>query len=498
MQFVSLEFLVFVALSLCAFHLAPSLRARRAVLMMSNVAFAAFLVSSPWSMAPMALFLAGSFGLIRLVHARRARGVLAAALVGTIGAFIVLKQYIPAAALFPTLAQPYSVIGLSYVLFRVLHVQIDCHEGALAEPPSARAFLAYCCFFPAWLSGPIQRYEDYRAQEDAIDRVDLSADEIHDALSRIVTGVFKIAVLSGVLLDAHQRLAGVRLETASPPHFAAVLAAAAAFYTLYMYVNFAGYMDVAIGVARLYGFHLPENFDHPFAAGSMLDFWTRWHITLSAWFRTYLFNPLLRALTRRWGSGTSGPYLGVVAYLVTFWVMGLWHGSTPIFVLYGSFLGITASGNKLWEIEARRMLGKDRFRRLRASEAYGALCRGAVFAVFSAALVCFWVTPRLRLALGGAPLLASLALLVLMLAAAVLLALGAWLHARLDAIQAGLLRVRDRMLAHPAAAPDESPLRAARRRRWGRQVALGVKTYAVLMLLLLRWTAVPTFVYVPF
>ena len=90
----------------------------------------------------------------------------------------------------------------------------------------------------------------------------------------------------------------------------------------------------------------------------MLEFWTRWHITLSDWFHTYLFNPLLRALTVRFGSRGSGPYLGVVSYLATFTVMGTWHGATPVYVVYGLILGLTGAGNKLYEIEARRLLGK--------------------------------------------------------------------------------------------------------------------------------------------
>ena len=256
----------------------------------------------------------------------------------TLGAFVYLKQYnLPSA--FPVLREPYSVIGLSYVLFRVLHLMIDSHEGMLPEAVSPAAFFNYCCFFPAWLSGPIQRYEDYREQERGVGSVEPSAAQVYEALSRIVTGVFKIAVLSAVLFEVHGQLGGMRMERIHPLHFVVTLAAAAALHTLFMYYNFSGYMDVAIGVAALYGFRLPENFDRPFAAGNLLEFWTRWHITLSAWFRTYLFNPLLRTLVARFGTARSGPYLGVAAYLITFSVMGIWHGSTPVFVVYGLMLG---------------------------------------------------------------------------------------------------------------------------------------------------------------
>lgn len=477
MQFVSLEFLLFVAVSLCAFHLAGPLQAKRSVLLVANVAFAAFLVSSPRAMAPMAIFLAGSFGLVRVVHARRARGVLPAALAVTIGAFVLLKQYIPAAAWFPTLQQPYSVIGLSYVLFRVLHLQIDSHEGAIEEPISVRAFVNYCCFFPAWLSGPIQRYEDYAAQERQMADVVLDAAGVRAALSRIVDGVFKIGVVSAVLFDLHAPLAGLRLDASHPLHFAATLATSAAVYTLYMYYNFAGYMDVAIGAAALYGFRLPENFDHPFRSGSMLEFWSRWHITLSDWFHTYLFNPLLRALTMRFGTRSTGPYLGVIAYLATFTVMGTWHGATPVFVVYGLILGLTGAGNKLYEIEARRLLGKSGFRSLRANPLYAALCRGAVFATFSGALICFWAPPHLVRAVLAHPAVVALGLSGLLLVAATILSAGSALRLRWESVHARL------------PSPD-GPL-------WA-HLALGARAYVVVLLVAVQRTSVPTFVYVPF
>lgn len=477
MQFVSLEFLLFVAASLCAFHVAGTLHLKRLVLLVSNVAFAAFLVSTPRAMAPMALFLAGSFGLVRIVHARRARGVLVAALVATIGTFVVLKQYIPAATLFPTLQQPYSVIGLSYVLFRVLHLQIDSHEGAIEEPISARAFVNYCCFFPAWLSGPIQRYEDHAAQDRQMECVILDAAGVRAALSRIVTGVFKIGVVSAVLFDLQAPLAGLRLDASYPVHFAATLATAAALYTLYMYYNFAGYMDVAIGVACLYGLRLPENFDHPFRSESMLEFWSRWHITLSDWFHTYLFNPLLRGLAMRFGTRRTGPYLGVVAYLATFTVMGTWHGATPVFIVYGLILGLTGAGNKLYEIEARRLLGKTGFRRLRENRVYAALCRGAVFATFSGALICFWAPTHLLRAIVAHPGVVALGLLGLVVLAAASLSAGSALRLGWDGVAARLPRPHGPLWAH---------------------LSLGTRAYVVVLLVAVQRTSVPTFVYVPF
>lgn len=293
-----------------------------------------------------------------------------------------------------------------------------------------------------------------------------------------MTGVFKLTVVSNLLSTWHTQLAAVPLDAAFPLHFVVTLAAAAALYTLYMYYNFAGYMDVVIGVGVCYGFRLPENFDRPFAARNFLDFWTRWHMTLSNWFKVYFFNPLVRALAALRTDRGSLAYAGVLAYFVTFFVMGVWHGSTPVFALYGLLLGGGVSANKLYEITAGAQLGKPRLKRLRAHPVYAGLCRGAVFAYFSAALVCFWATPAI-----GRQLLAHAAL-----------AMAAF---------AGLTTFAAIWLAAVSGAGDVWKAVEGRvGRAWDSAVPqgllLGVKTYVVMLLILTTTAAAPTFVYAPF
>jgi len=144
-------------------------------------------------------------------------------------------------------------------------------------------------------------------------------------------------------------------------------------------------------VAPLLGQDLPENFNRPFQARNLLDFWARWHITLSDWFKTYVFNPLLMLLTARFSSPRAGPYLGVFAFFVTFLIMGVWHGTTSVFIVYGLILGAGASLNKLWQTVMSRQLGKQRYRALaqRTSAIY--LSRGLTLAYFALALTCLWV-----------------------------------------------------------------------------------------------------------
>jgi hypothetical protein len=201
-------------------------------------------------------------------------------------------------------------------------------------------------------------------------------------------------------------------------------------------------MDVVIGVGLLLGQVLPENFDRPFSARSFLEFWQRWHMTLSEWFKLYLFNPLLMFLLGRVPNPSLTPYLGVVAFFVTFLVMGVWHGTTLVFVIYGLLMGAGASLNKLWQVACTERLGKKRYRALTQRTAYVYLARGLTFAYFTVALTCLWVPelPRFtalaaRLGTGGA--LGALVLLALGFAFASLALhrASAWL-----AVRGGMLR----------------------------------------------------------
>jgi D-alanyl-lipoteichoic acid acyltransferase DltB (MBOAT superfamily) len=477
MHFVSLEFVAFVAVSLLLFHLAGRLAARRAVFFAINLAFVAGLASTPSRMTVTAVFLIAGYLAVRAIQAGRQRWAIWTSILAAVAAFVYLKRY-SVVAFLPPLDFSYSTIGLSYLLFRILHLLVDCYEGALTAPIPFVSFFNYCCSFLSWLSGPIQRYEEYIQQEQGFADLQLAPADVHDALSRIVTGVFKVAVVSAVLLALHQECSAIRLTTHAPVRFTAILGAAASLYSLYMYYNFAGYMDVVIGLGVFFGFRLPENFNRPFASRNFLEFWSRWHITLSNWFKFYVFNASVRALTSRWGSARSTPYLGVAAYFVTFALMGVWHGSTTVFLLYGLFLGGGVSANKLYEIQARKRLGRQAFQRLRANRIYARACQGAVFAYFSAALLCFWATPLHARRILEQPQLAVAAFVLVTVLAALSFALGAALRT----FVAHLIRSTEPTL----------------RRRSAAQLVLAAKTYAVLVLIQLQATAIPDFVYVPF
>jgi alginate O-acetyltransferase complex protein AlgI len=174
----------------------------------------------------------------------------------------------------------------------------------------------------------------------------------------------KFIVISGSANYLFTRLSSVLFSSPPSSYIVSVTAFSvmSLCYTVYLYYNFSGYMDIVLGIGTLLGFDLPENFNQPFRARDFLEFWTRWHITLSLWFKTYLFNPLMSILLRSDKRPAMVPYLGVMAYFVTFGIMGLWHGTTAMFLVYGLVMGAGASIVKLWQLILMKYIGRRRTR----------------------------------------------------------------------------------------------------------------------------------------
>ena len=405
MEFTSLQFFLFTGGGVILLHLPPLVRYRALILVAMNAAFIASYCAHLPDILPLAIFLMLGFAIVELIRRHPSRLALGAGIVATIVPFVFFKHYTFLSSV-PSWPLPYLVVGFSYILFRLLHMMIDTQAGEL---PRIRplAFFNYTCNFLTFVSGPIQRYQDfaesYRRKNDA-----LNPDEVFAVFSRIASGFFKVLVISAIadylflsltraVLGADRNSAQYGpLEPPSDVHLpllpiAVIYAAAAVAYTTYLYYNFSGYMDIVIGIGRLLGQQLPENFNRPFLARNFFEFWSRWHMTLSEWFKTYMFNPLLKLLAGSLGSRASMPYLGVLAFFATFLVMGIWHGTTTVFVVYGLFLGAGASANKLWQLVMAGMLGRKSLRALSQRLAYVYFCRGLTAAYFSVALTCFWV-----------------------------------------------------------------------------------------------------------
>lgn len=213
-------------------------------------------------------------------------------------------------------------IGISFYTFQIMSYSIDLYRGENETQRSYIAFGTYVSLFPQLIAGPIVRYRD-------VDRQLLSRTHTVD---RFASGVRRFAVGFGKKILLGDALAAVYayLSTAADFEFTVLSGwLMVATYTLHIYFDFSGYSDMAIGLGRMFGFEFPENFRYPYMASSITDFWRRWHITLSTWFREYVYIPL--GGNRR---GRARQYFNLaVVWLLT----GLWHGASWNFVLWGLF-----------------------------------------------------------------------------------------------------------------------------------------------------------------
>lgn len=392
MEFTSPTFLLFVLGSALLFHLLQNSLYRRLVLAAASLAFIGSYVSDGWQVVPLGAFLLLGYAAIELVRRRPSDTNLAIGVVAIVLLFVYLKRFSFVDAL-PGLPFPYLVIGLSYILFRVLHLIVDARSAGWSTPINPLSFFNYTCSFLSFVSGPIQRFQEFARGEAAV-TASVNSDRVFRSFSRVVTGFIKVSVLSAIADHIFEKLSGRLLDDVVPLQglpYGAVYAGAAISYTIYLYCNFAGYMDIVIGAGWLFNQNLPENFNHPFAARNFLDFWGRWHMTLSEWFRTYLFLPLMKALATRFPSPAVQPLLGVASFFVTFLIMGMWHGTTSVFLVYGFLMGAGASVNKCWQLFMTARLGKRGYKAVGGNPFYVYACRGSTFSYFAVALTCLWV-----------------------------------------------------------------------------------------------------------
>lgn len=387
MNVPSPAFLAFSAVAALLYNASGALWWRRMTLLIANVLFLASFSRDPGSFMPFAGFLLLGYVAQRTTRNGGHRRLFPVLLIVTVAAFFWLKRYsfIPSAAFLPF---PYVLIGLSYVFFRVVHLIVDSAAGDVAEPVDPLSYLNYTLNFTSLVSGPIQRYQDYHAME--IEPLPRTLPVAGRALERIIIGYFKVAILSLLLSEAQHHAIDALKDAQTFPDSVWLGVQVVALYPLYLYCNFSGYVDVVIGVARFFGIALPENFDRPFSAGNFLDFWSRWHITLSQWLKTYVFTPLMLLMMKRVTAPSMAPFLAVIAFFVTFFLVGIWHGQTSVFVMFGFLQGLGVSGNKLYQVLMAIWLGKKRYRELGKNELYHSVARGLTFAWFAFTLIFFW------------------------------------------------------------------------------------------------------------
>jgi D-alanyl-lipoteichoic acid acyltransferase DltB (MBOAT superfamily) len=221
-------------------------------------------------------------------------------------------------------------IGISYMAFRLSHLVLEVRNGVV-PPPSLSEYLSFALFVPTLPVGPINPYSVFR---ESLYKPDRSATPFGRSALRIIVGLTKYLFLASVL----EQLTYNGLLLDGHPHPWIDLPIAAIAFYLYLYLNFSGYCDMAIGTAGLIGIRVIENFDRPFQARNIQEFWTRWHISLSLYLRDMVFSPLSKALVRRFGPAAT-PHAVACAAMAVFLLMGAWHGLSGNFLIYGALHG---------------------------------------------------------------------------------------------------------------------------------------------------------------
>ena len=225
-------------------------------------------------------------------------------------------------------------VGISFFVFQSLSYTIDIYRRQLTPLDRWTDYLFYLSFFPQLVAGPIVRAKDFIPQ---IRRpLHVSRRMFGTGVFLILTGLFKKAIISDYIsLNFVDRVFDEPLLYSGFECLAGIYG-----YALQIYCDFSGYSDMAIGIALLLGFHFPKNFDSPYKAATITEFWHRWHISLSTWLRDYLYIPL--------GGNRKGRVRTYINLLLTMLLGGLWHGAAVRFVLWGALHGVALALHKLW------------------------------------------------------------------------------------------------------------------------------------------------------
>ncbi|MEN6559590.1 MAG: MBOAT family O-acyltransferase [Acidobacteriota bacterium] len=284
----------------------------------------------------------------------RRRKALAALGITAVLAFLAFFKYGFVQGLFRTAAGPAGgglarMIGVSYFSFRMIHFLVEAYRGKI-EGLDPLTYVNYVIFFPAFISGPINRYNPFASQVRSAARSKPAAD-LRAGGERIVHGLFKKFVLAQAL---YPHILSTQADLLGRMSFwQAALGLYA--YAFYFYFDFAGYSDLAIGCARLMGLELPENFDNPFLKRNIRELWTNWHMSLTSWLVDYIYWPIVRKLRSLDYFRRHAVLLSNLGMIITFIGCGMWHGETANFILWGAYHGIGIAALTIYQREKRKV-----------------------------------------------------------------------------------------------------------------------------------------------
>jgi membrane protein involved in D-alanine export len=245
----------------------------------------------------------------------------------------------------------FGFLGISYVTFRILDVLFCVNDRLISTLPAAQ-FFGYLFFFAPLSSGPIDRYRRFETDWTRTRSRAEFLDDLDGGMHRVFTGFLYKFILAALIKEYWMDPAAAR---EGAPAVVSYMYA----YSFYLFFDFAGYSLFAIGVSYFFGIHTPENFDRPFLARNIKEFWNRWHITLSWWFRDHIYMRFFLAASKgRWFKNKHlGSYLG---FFLSFGLMGLWHGAQAHYIVYGLYHATMLVGYDMfsrWNKE-RKLLGK--------------------------------------------------------------------------------------------------------------------------------------------
>ncbi len=310
MEFTSFNFLtIFLPIALLVGFLCRGIYRNVALIVLSLIFYA-------WG-NPYALGVIICITLLNFFAARYRNGQILAIILNILT--LVSYKYIPGLS-FP--------LGLSFYTFQVISYQLDVRRGDYPEERNIWSFLLFVSFFPKMITGPIARYHSFPSDYS---NHTFCINNYTEGLERFILGLGKKVLIADVAARVANCIFEAPYETI-PTLYCWIGAFA---YTIQIYFDFSGYTDMAIGISNIFGYKLPENFDYPYSSKSIQEFWRRWHISLSSWFRDYLYIPL--------GGNRKGKFREYLNMFVVFLLCGAWHGATLPFVIWGAYhgLGIT-------------------------------------------------------------------------------------------------------------------------------------------------------------
>ncbi len=330
MVFSSLVFLcIFFPVIFCLHSVIPSIKAKNVLLIIASLVFYAF--GEPVYVVLMAASAFLNYLCAILMEKADRKAVLIAAVVINIGILSVFKytgflittinHVLRLNINVPGITLP---IGISFFTFQALSYVIDVYRGQVEVQKKFGKVLLYISFFPQLIAGPIVKYRDIARE---IDSRSVDPREAALGLRRFICGLAKKVLIANTMAVTADRVFGQGFDSLNI--IGAWIGAAA--YTMQIYFDFSGYSDMAIGLGRMCGFHFKENFEHPYGSLTIKEFWRRWHISLSSWFKEYVYIPL--------GGNRKGRVRTGINKITVFFLTGLWHGANWTFVVWGLFHG---------------------------------------------------------------------------------------------------------------------------------------------------------------